>query len=137
MQKTKRKKNRNKTNIAPSEAQTSLKSLRKINKNPKITYTDCVPILAPKTTQNRTPKGPKNEAKHITKKERKKERKKRPTWLQNNPNMAPQNDPKTNKKTTRKKNKKKPDPAVNGKRRMQTCFDMYKRSYMYLFVLCF
>ena len=131
MQKTKRKKNRNKTNIAPSEAQKSLKNLRKINKNQKITYTDFDPILAPKTSQNRTPERPQNEAKHITKKERKKERKKRPTWLQNDPNMAPQNDPKTNKKTTQKqerkktpKTKKKPDPAVNGKRRIQTLFDM-------------
>ena len=107
MQKTKRKKNRNKTNIAPSEAQKSLKNLRKINKNPTITYTDFHPILVPKTTQNRTPKRSKNEAKHITKKERKKERKKRPTWLQNTPNMAPQNDQKTNKKNNTQKRSKK------------------------------
>ena len=39
MQKTKRKKNRNKTNIAPSEVQKSLKNLRKNNKNQKITKT--------------------------------------------------------------------------------------------------
>ena len=107
MQKTKRKKNRHKTKITPSEVQKSLKNLRKINKNQKITYSKFDPIWPPKTTQNRTPKRPKNEPKKITKKERKKERKKKPTCLKNDPNMAPQNDKKTNKKTTRKKNQKK------------------------------
>ena len=139
MQKTKRKKNRHKTKITPSEVQKSLKNLRKINKNQKITYSKFDPIWPPKTTQNRTPKRPKNEPKKITKKERKKERKKKPTCLKNDPNMAPQNDPKTNKKqhqkTTQKNNAKmtkKPDPAVNGKRRLQTLFVIYKR-FCYVF----
>ena len=55
-------------------------------------------ILAPRCLPNGTPKRLKNEQKNKTKKEQKKERKKRP-------NM-----------------KKKPDPAVNGKRRLKTLF---------------
>ena len=52
--------------------------------------------MAPKTPHFGTPKRHKNDQKNKTKKEQKKERKKRP-------NM-----------------KKEPDPAVNGKRRLQT-----------------
>ena len=101
MPKTKRKKNRNKTKITPSETQKSLKNQWKINKNQKITYTHFDPIWGPKTPQNRTPKRPKNEQKNNPKKHPKKDRKKRPTWLQNGPKMAPQNGQKTIKKTRR------------------------------------
>ena len=107
MQKKKRKKNQHETKIARSERQKPLKNLRKINKNQKITYTHFDLILAPKSTQNSTPKRPKNEHKSITKRERKKERKKRPTWLQNDPKMTPTWHLKTNKKRTKKKNTKK------------------------------
>ena len=39
MPKTKRKKNQHKTKITPSEVQKTLKNLRKINENQKMTYT--------------------------------------------------------------------------------------------------
>ena len=78
MQKKKRKKNQHKTKIAPSETQKSLKNLRKINKNQKITSTHVDRFLAPKTSQNGTPKRPKNEQKNNTKKEDEKRAKKDP-----------------------------------------------------------
>ena len=76
MQKTKRKKNRHKTKITPSEVQKSLKNLRKINKNQKITYSKFDPIWPPKTTQNRTPKRPQNRSQKRSKIDAKNEAKK-------------------------------------------------------------
>ena len=49
-----------------------MKNLRKLDANQKITYTDFDAILAPKTSQNGTPKRPKNDQKSNTKKEQKK-----------------------------------------------------------------
>ena len=63
--------------------------------------------MTPKWLQNGTPKRPKNEQKNNTKKDTKKERKKSPTY------------------------EKKPDPAVNGKRRIQTYDVILKHSGMY------
>ena len=71
MQKTNRKKNKNKTNLAPLKTQKPLKNLRKINKNQQITSTHFDQFSAPKTSQNGTPKRPKNEQKNNTKKEQK------------------------------------------------------------------
>ena len=71
------------TNIAPSKTQKSLKNLRKINKNRKITKSHFETIFAPKCPQNATPKRSKNEQKNITKKEPKKDEKKERKKLQN------------------------------------------------------
>ena len=98
MQKSMRKKNRNKTKIAPSQTQKTLKNQRKINRNQQITKSHFVPIWAPKTLQNGTPKRPKNDQKNMLIFETIFDRKK----CENR--------------------RKKPDLAVNGKRCIQTLF---------------
>ena len=80
MQKTKRKNNRNKTNIAPPETQKPLKNVRKNNKKQKIKKSHVNRFLIPKTPQNDTPKRPKKRIKNRSKKRTKKRRKQSPTW---------------------------------------------------------
>ena len=76
MQKTIRKKNKNKTNLAPLRTPKPLKNLRKFNKNQKFTSSNFDRFFTPKTSQHGTPKRPKNDEKNNMKKEPKKEAKK-------------------------------------------------------------
>ena len=138
MQKTKRKKNRNKTNIAPSEMQKSLKNLRKINTNQKNHMYGFSPNLSSKNDQKSEPKTTKKTIKKqhekTTKKRPKKEANIAPKWPQHGTPKRSKNEQKNNTKKEQKKERKKdrkkepegvkPDPAVNGKRRIQTFFVM-------------
>ena len=138
MPKTKRKKNRNKTNITPSETQQTLKNLRKINKHQQITYTHVGPTWAPKTSQNRTPKRIKNQHDIATKKTSKTEASMAPKCL---PNAPPKRFKKRTKNKTKREPKKrakkeptwtkKPELAVNGKRRIQKLFVIWDVWYVY------
>jgi len=65
VRKTNRKNNKNHTKIKPSKSQKSLKNLRKINKNQKMSSSYFDTILAPKTSQNGSPKRSKNDFKTI------------------------------------------------------------------------
>ena len=75
MQKMIRKKYQNKTNLAPPKSQKPYKNVWKINKNQKITSTNFDRFLAPKTSQNGTPKRLKNDQKNNPKKNQKKSEK--------------------------------------------------------------
>ena len=102
MEKKMRKKMQHKTETAPPETQKSLKFARKINENQKNARPLFGRFLAPKSSQNGTPKPSQNHQKTHQKKEQKKTRKKTPKRLPNRPKMAPQNDPKSIKNRSQK-----------------------------------